>query len=155
MRVYNYKVERERLMKICIECHKNKPLVEYNYTYPRGRGEKGFPRQRCKPCQNTRQRKLRADRFKEDPQKRVIYLANKRERRMAQYDLTQVEYLAKVQEQKGLCYICQRPHKLYVDHNHNTGEVRKLLCNRCNRALGYIGEDINVLNNMIKYLEEH
>lgn len=41
---------------------------------------------------------------------------------------------------------------LVVDHNHKTGEVRGLLCNNCNRALGYIKENKNTLENMIKYL---
>ena len=43
----------------------------------------------------------------------------------------------------------------YVDHDHNTGKVRGLLCNICNRTMGYIGENSNVLEEMIKYLQKH
>jgi len=40
----------------------------------------------------------------------------------------------------------------HIDHCHNTGEVRGVLCAGCNLAIGHAKEDINTLNNMIKYL---
>ena len=43
----------------------------------------------------------------------------------------------------------------YVDHDHKTGNVRGLLCNICNRTMGYVGENSNVLEEMIKYLQKH
>lgn len=56
-------------------------------------------------------------------------------------------------KQKGCCAICKthRP-KLYVDHNHETGEVRKLLCQHCNSLLGYCRENVNTLISAIRYL---
>jgi hypothetical protein len=58
------------------------------------------------------------------------------------------------QDQK--CYICQQTtDKLHIDHNHVTGDVRKLLCKECNMALGLVKENKFTLNNMINYLEEH
>ena len=42
-----------------------------------------------------------------------------------------------------------------VDHDHNSGKVRGILCNHCNRALGLLKEDKTTLNNLIKYLEIH
>ena len=41
---------------------------------------------------------------------------------------------------------------LVVDHDHKTGEVRGLLCGPCNRALGFLKEDISNFNNAIQYL---
>lgn len=43
----------------------------------------------------------------------------------------------------------------YVDHDHKTGKVRGLLCNICNRTMGYVGENSGILEEMIKYLNKH
>ena len=72
------------------------------------------------------------------------------------YGLTPQEYNAKVYSQNGLCGICKRPEfPLNVDHNHETGIVRDLLCNRCNMALGQFREDTTILKSAIIYLERH
>jgi len=42
-----------------------------------------------------------------------------------------------------------------VDHCHDTGKVRDLLCMKCNFAIGYSKEDINILTNCINYLQKH
>lgn len=61
-------------------------------------------------------------------------------------------------EQNNLCYICKNPETstrnnyLCVDHNHETGKIRGLLCNSCNRALGYFKDNITLLQNAINYL---
>ena len=45
--------------------------------------------------------------------------------------------------------------KPHVDHDHQTGKVRSLLCGYCNFALGHIKENINTLSNLINYLKKH
>lgn len=59
--------------------------------------------------------------------------------------------------QDGGCGICEespnRDKALDVDHNHDTGEVRGLLCNTCNRGLGMLGDDVATLKSAIDYLE--
>jgi hypothetical protein len=42
---------------------------------------------------------------------------------------------------------------LHVDHDHVTGAVRKLLCPRCNTALGHVNDNIDLLRGLIEYLE--
>jgi hypothetical protein len=64
---------------------------------------------------------------------------------------------AQAEKQGGVCYICgSAPGKrgLNVDHCHSTGKVRKLLCTRCNTALGAL-EDRELLPKLIAYLKEH
>jgi NMD protein affecting ribosome stability and mRNA decay len=39
-----------------------------------------------------------------------------------------------------------------VDHCHTTGQVRGILCNHCNRALGLLKDNINAIQNMVNYL---
>lgn len=75
---------------------------------------------------------------------------------MDRYGLTIHEYQALVAKQMGLCAICgERPiggRALHVDHDHQTARVRGLLCNLCNRALGYIGDNPVIADAMARYL---
>ena len=70
-----------------------------------------------------------------------------------QYGLTLEEHQSMVTAQKSCCKICHRPAKLHVDHDHNTGKVRGLLCLSCNMALGLMKDNTEVLSNAIKYLQ--
>lgn len=58
-------------------------------------------------------------------------------------------------DQSGLCAICGKTpvgRKLAVDHSHTTGQLRGLLCTRCNLGIGYFGDDINRLYRAVDYL---
>ena len=62
-------------------------------------------------------------------------------------------------KQNGCCAICGKHQselnrKLSVDHNHNTGVVRGLLCRNCNSAIGLLKEDVNIINNALKYINK-
>lgn len=71
-----------------------------------------------------------------------------------QYGISLIDYEKMYNELGGKCQICQIHHNmLYVDHNHDTGKVRGLLCNTCNRGIGLLKDDIQVFKNAIKYLE--
>ena len=54
----------------------------------------------------------------------------------------------------GTCEICGRTQKLEVDHDHQTGAVRGLLCSRCNGALGQFLDSSAMLRRAITYLEK-
>lgn len=60
--------------------------------------------------------------------------------------------------QLGVCAICQKPERLgrslSVDHNHDTGKVRGLLCDACNTALGKFGDSSAILRRAVAYLEK-
>jgi hypothetical protein len=45
--------------------------------------------------------------------------------------------------------------RLVVDHDHDTGAIRKLLCHNCNRALGLFKDNIDVIRRAADYIEEH
>lgn len=60
-------------------------------------------------------------------------------------------------QQGGRCAICgkqQRARALALDHDHQTGRIRGLLCMRCNRALGAYEYDVLVLGAAIAYFEQ-
>ena len=60
-----------------------------------------------------------------------------------------------LERQAGLCPICRRGlgDKPHVDHDHETGEVRGLLCFTCNVGLGNFGDDVERLRRGARYLE--
>jgi Recombination endonuclease VII len=68
--------------------------------------------------------------------------------------MTVEEYEKLFEEQEGRCAICGRDQetKLAVDHDHQTGERRGLLCKQCNVGLGYFRDDTAVLERAISYL---
>lgn len=58
-----------------------------------------------------------------------------------------------VKQQDGRCAICNRKAKtLCVDHDHDTGFVRGLLCFRCNQALGFFGDSTQSLERAVDYM---
>ena len=73
------------------------------------------------------------------------------------YGLTVAEYNRLLLEQQNVCFICKKTNKqkmLGVDHDHKTGQVRGLLCDLCNRALGLLHDDISLLRRAIGYLHQ-
>lgn len=75
-------------------------------------------------------------------------------RNLKKYGLTTEIFEATLQAQNGECAICQKPMtKPAVDHCHETGWVRALLCGNCNTGLGLFREDVGNLRAAIAYLE--
>lgn len=75
-------------------------------------------------------------------------------RRRQVYRLSPVAYGAMVADQCGRCAICQQPLELVVDHDHATGEVRGLLCRRCNVGLGSFLDNATALRQAATYVEQ-
>lgn len=73
------------------------------------------------------------------------------------YALTLDDYARMLEEQNRKCAICHhhspKEKRLAVDHCHDTGKVRGLLCDRCNRALGLLRECPDVLRAGAEYLK--
>lgn len=77
------------------------------------------------------------------------------------YGITEEEYNNLLQKQNNTCAICNKVEiskyegilrKLSVDHDHITGKVRGLLCDNCNRGIGHLQEDVDILKQAIKYV---
>jgi hypothetical protein len=69
-------------------------------------------------------------------------------------------YHSLLKEQKECCAICNTHQsvlkkRLGVDHNHSTGKPRGLLCDACNRAIGYLKESKTLFTSALTYLEKN
>ena len=112
----------------------------------------------CKPCAATRQKEYRKKRSKE-----YWITKDKKYSLKKRYGITPEEYKRLYLLQKGKCAICGVDPKalptqritLHVDHCHKTGLVRGLLCNGCNRALGFISDQSYIALAMANYLKQN
>jgi hypothetical protein len=97
--------------------------------------------------------------------RRKSYLKNKEKviqysteyNRTRRTGITSQEYLDKLHEQGGVCAICSKEctRALAIDHNHTTGQLRGLLCGKCNRGIGYLNDDKILLQKAIDYLNKY
>ena len=75
-------------------------------------------------------------------------------------DMTIERYNELLNSQNNKCAICNElstnfKKALSVDHNHKTGKVRGILCDNCNRALGYLKESEQIIINLLNYVRCH
>lgn len=74
-----------------------------------------------------------------------------------QYGLTPEDYQLLMDQQDGKCAICRETcssgNRLSVDHDHETNQVRGLLCRSCNRGLGLLKDNPLVLMRAWEYLK--
>src|SRR5574343_1926316 len=134
----------------CVSCRAVKSKDEFYQ-------DRGKPRSSCKECEKARSAKWRRE-------NRERYLETARRDRRGRwreshlnekFGITSEYYEEMLDRQDGVCAICGREDKgrrLAVDHCHDTGRVRGLLCNRCNRAIGLFRESPSIIGNALHYL---
>lgn len=139
--------------KRCNKCGEEKPLGGF-YSYAGGRlGVMAV----CKECKKAYSRAYgKTEHGQEVRRTRLAaYFKENQDRiRLRKYGITPEDYKRMFKEQKGLCAICKQPERavlngrvkaLCVDHNHETGEVRRLLCLGCNVKLGWLETNLDVV----------
>ena len=130
------KVKWDETGKVCSECGVKKPLADF-YIYQRARGGVTVFG-RCKPCHLEYGRVYRQDNSD----------VNRNSRMLRKYGIGVEEYDALLVGQGGVCLICGCQPKnepygcLQVDHDHDTGAVRGLLCRSCNTALNLLDDPV-------------
>lgn len=80
----------------------------------------------------------------------------------AKYGITALEYAQKLAAQEGKCACCElafdlegkKSRRPCVDHNHKTGEVRDILCGKCNLAAGNVGDSSATAEKIAAYLRK-
>lgn len=131
-------------MKNCSKCNQTKPKSEF---YNRKKSKDGL-HPWCKVCCRKNAKETAARRRQKE--------SHRRSHLRLKYDLTKEEYDAMVAKQKGKCGICgDDDEELLVDHNHNTGEVRGLLCRKCNTGLGFFKDSGLILYLASMYIHNN
>ncbi len=77
---------------------------------------------------------------------------------MMLYNISLEKYTTILKSQDGKCAICSGTsgkRSLSVDHNHNSGQIRGLLCDNCNHGLGKFQDNKELLMEAIRYLESN
>lgn len=136
------------MLKVCAGCGEAKPLDQYN---KKARARDGL-NYKCRPCVNAES---------------LAWYRNNRERvkknhrewsLRALYGITESEFQRLLKLQDGKCALCpveysdKGKRNLVVDHDHETGRVRGLLCTRCNTSIGQLGDNSEGLRRALAYV---
>jgi ERCC4-type nuclease len=144
-------------MKFCRDCKEKKSTEEFINS-------KAFKDGKDTLCILCNRKRIKAWRSM-NPEKRAIqskreygksYSQNKHLKSL--YGITTQDYNRMFEAQEGTCAICkvhqsELKKRLFVDHEHSSGKIRKLLCHHCNAMLGMARENTEILKEAIKYLE--
>lgn len=161
--------------KHCGTCNTTKPLSEWH----KSRRENDGLSSRCRACNSAynKQRyrndpshslKVAEAYRKKQIAERDAYLAGEIDAapkslhwHIGVYGLSLAEFQEINAKQNGRCAICgslpeeakgHRSKRLYIDHCHETGVVRGLLCSRCNSAIGYFDHNPTLMTNAAQYV---
>jgi hypothetical protein len=126
-------------MKRCPDCGEWKPLDDF----PRNKNCKDGRHPYCKPCHNAH--------GKESKQR--LYGGSRHYHLKQRYGIGADEFDELVKQQGGVCPICGRADPEHVDHSHDSGDVRGVLCFNCNGGLGQFRDSPDALRNAADYLE--
>lgn len=141
-------------MRTCTKCNKEKPVSSFGNDYKAyDRSLEGRIKKRviCKDCTNAVQRE-RTIRIRATDQFSVGGHIRSRRKLWENYHLTPEQYIEMYESQEGVCVICEFSEAVVVDHNHDTGAVRALLCQHCNVMIGAAKENVTTLARGIEYL---
>jgi hypothetical protein len=119
---------------VCNKCGIDKPLTAYHWKHNQ---------RTCKECNKPTPEEQRAKTLK-------------------RYGITQKTYMQMLETQNFSCAICEgtspkgakRADVFVVDHDHETGQVRALLCHACNRGLGNFQDNETILHRAVAYKQK-
>ncbi len=140
--------------KTCTKCLEEKPLSAYRMRKSkRGRIWNRW----CNVCLSAKYRQWAENK----PDKIKTYRKRHNwtmENRCARRGITPEELMSRYEKQSMGCAICLTPlgiQETAIDHNHRTGEVRGILCLRCNSALGGFKDSPTIITSALEYLNTH
>lgn len=153
-------------MPVKIKCKRCGELRRYSGFYKAPDCKDGR-RPVCKICIREQQKETYARNRKNRQQKQREWGAANRDYQREnnlrkKYNIGVVEYEQMFVSQGGKCGVCGLPEivcdkagklkRLAVDHNHETGKIRGLLCQKCNQALGLLDENPVIIRSLADYI---
>lgn len=131
--------------KVCKQCGKEGSLDLFQKDITK----KDKVRPECKECTAANRKKRYSP---------VVNRKNNMQKNFGKGILETYKHLFDLQG--GVCAICQSPENgryahLSVDHDHDTGKIRGLLCNNCNRGIGLLKDDPKILEQAKEYIEKY
>ncbi len=148
------------MLKRCSHCKEEKDLKDFGVD---NRNKTGYLSE-CKECRNKRLREsrdektLRKRKEIQDKYRRSSKFSDTSLKRI--YGISLKEWQKMFDEQDGCCASCGEhqadlSRTLCVDHDHDTGKVRGLVCRQCNLALGLLKDDPEVVAKLLEYICEY
>lgn len=136
------------MLKTCPDCKETLFVESFGSSKSRYDGKQTY----CKDC-SAKQARMRYAKNSEAIKARMRIRWYERK-----YGITYQKKIDMFNEQNGLCAICEvkmdLDNKCHVDHDHTTGAVRGLLCNKCNSGLHYV-ENKNYYEKAKEYLKNY
>ena len=157
LRIKRLGVLHPEILKICRSCQQAKPRSEFGRMSQNWDGYK----HKCKACYVEYQRQWRlknpeAARRKEREWRQRNPQSQRPRHLRHRYGLEVDTYQQLVVRQGGACAICgtvaDDPWNMQVDHCHTTGKIRGLLCHKCNKGIGLLGDDPDRVAAALRYL---
>ena len=128
--------------KRCSKCRIQKPTSEFNQDRSKCDGLRAYCRSCCRVYRRAYYARNSARIKAQQKERYQGYLPHYHYK--AKYGISLDDYKALFESQGGKCAICRKPQgkrSLGVDHDHATGRVRGLLCDKCNLGLGYFDDE--------------
>ena len=158
----------------CTDCSNTKPVSDFHGKGVSSKGVKKY-QSYCRSCANKRRRVRESkDLFLKEKRQKYAQKSNKqrtKESRKLEHDyfkevktlygITKEQYLTLLKDQHNSCAICfidftnwsskRRPH---IDHDHETGVIRGILCGPCNMGIGQLKDSVDLLESAVRYLKK-
>ena len=142
--------------KKCPRCGETKSIANgYTFTWRKRANDRvRVPHPYCRSCRVT---------YNRDIERRVdashLSVRRRRGKLRRNYGITPEQHAAQAAAQGGACAICKTsfsglsPQTVHVDHCHETGALRGILCGRCNTAIGALSDSPEALLTAIRYVQ--
>ena len=159
---YKRRASKDGLALVCKECARTRAEKWYADNPERAAATRRKYRAEHKEDAMAHKQKWYADNPERARAESREYYANNKDRHRNNrlqyaYGISLAEYDAMLEAQDGVCALCgktpeENGHRLFVDHDHETGRIRGLLCRVCNASLGGLGDTLEAIERVLDYL---